>query len=201
MRPGSVVSFPSAPRFAGHGSSLVPALLGRHRPRPSRSRARAQRVPGQGRALDADRELPHAGEDLQLAQTSVRRCRVLVAGDQVVERLEEPRGTPRRDLPLSASVIIDAEAVEMAQPAPSKLISSIRSPSVLDEDRDPVAAQRIVTVGAVRSRPRVRPKLRGFLPWSRMTLLVQIAQFRHQPSTSIARWMPATRASTSSRVL
>src|SRR5215471_7911591 len=50
---------------------------------------RAQRVPGERRALDAHRELAHAGEDAELAEVARGGGRARIARDEAVEALEE----------------------------------------------------------------------------------------------------------------
>src|SRR3979411_752169 len=52
------------------------------------------RVPRKSRALDADRILAHPGKDLELTQRGRIGGRVRLAGDQVVESLEEGFGVP-----------------------------------------------------------------------------------------------------------
>ncbi len=104
-----------------------------------------------------------------------------------------------RSLPLIASVISEAEAVEMAQPLPSKRTSSTRSPSSFSDSVEAVAAQRVVAV-----RARV-----GLLELAEVTrplvviedhVAVEIFQL-HQPNTSRTLGSAATSLSTSPRVL
>ena len=73
-----------------------------------------------------------------------------------------------RVLPFTLSVISDAEAVEIAQPEPSKATSSTTSSSTRQVHRELVAAQRVVALGAAVGARRL-PKFRGVLLWSRIT--------------------------------
>ena len=98
---------------------------------------RHQRLPGQARALHAHRVAAHAREGAELAERRDRRlaCAARRAGSR-------NRGTatrPRRACGRAArSVIIDADAVEIAQPAPSKRASrdAIAVEDQRDRDRD-----------------------------------------------------------------
>ena len=100
-------------------------------------------MPGQRGALHARRIIAHAAEHHQLAE--IFGCR-RIGGEQFVEFVQQVR--PRRGfLPLSASVISEADAVEMAQPAPTKLASLTISPSIFRYSLQLVAAQRIVALG------------------------------------------------------
>jgi hypothetical protein len=69
------------------------------------------------RALDAHRVLAHAGERRELAEVGRTPCAAL-GGQQVVEA-PKTRSASARSSP-HASVIIEAEAIEIAQPEPSK---------------------------------------------------------------------------------
>ena len=136
-----------------------PGLAGHHRPYSvwrlaPPSRAAFIVCQGERGALHPHRELVDAGEDGELAELGrggggLRR----VGGHELVEALEEaPRPRPRV-LPLRASVIIEAEAVEIEQPVPSKLTSAHDVALDVQVDGHPVAAQRVVPVGlAVRLR-------------------------------------------------
>jgi hypothetical protein len=101
---------------------------------------------------------------------------------------------------LSACVIREEDALEMAQPWPWKLRGGDHVPLEVDVDRHVVAAEGVVSVrlpvGAVDL-----PEVAGVLVVIQDHLLVQLAQIRHQPLISPTRRSPAARASTSARVL
>src|SRR3989440_208245 len=73
-----------------------------------------------------------------------------------------------RSLPLTASVMRDAEAVEMAQPRPSKRMSATRSPSS-STNTDSRSPHSGLCPSARLSAGSMRPKLRGGRLWSRTT--------------------------------
>ena len=97
------------------------ALLRRDGRRAALER-RVQRVPAQARALHARRELAHARERGELAERRIGRPRPAASAGRAPCRTA--RAIAARSLPLTASVISEAEAVEMAQPLPSKRMSS-----------------------------------------------------------------------------
>ena len=86
-----------------------------------------ERVPGQDRALDAHREFRHAREHRELAEF----VGVLAgaARDQPVKRARTARASLPSSVPLTACVIIDADALLIAQPLPVNATSFTRSPS------------------------------------------------------------------------
>ena len=80
-----------------------------------------ERVPGEGRALDAHRELDDALQRLEVAELDLgaRRSSVVV-GSSSIDIIPLKRRTSARtssiDLPLTAWLIIDAELCEIEQP-------------------------------------------------------------------------------------
>ncbi len=82
-----------------------------------------QRVPGKRRALHARGKFAHAGEHLELAERLLATA-FGASVHHVVEVVEECFASASV-LPFSASVISDADAVEIAQPAPSNATSSM----------------------------------------------------------------------------
>ena len=100
----------------------------------------------------------------------------------------------------------------MAQPLPSKRTSATTPSIDPRRDRDPVAAERVQPLRAVR-RPLERPEVAGPLAVVEHHLLVEIRELRHvltvaspaggpgQANISRTAWSPRTSASTSSRVL
>ena len=146
---------------------------------------RLQRVPGQGGALDPDRKLAHALEDGELAELA-RRPRPARWGRRSAAR-ETPRTAPpprRRVLPLTASVISDAEALEMAHPSRRNLMSTMPSSVELQIDRQPVAAQRVVALGAEWSASSQLAEVPRLLVVIQDHFLVERQQIGHQPKTS-----------------
>jgi hypothetical protein len=76
-------------------------------------------VPAQARAFDAGRILAHAGQCGELAEFVARRG---IVGEQLCTRSNSASASARV-LPFTASVMSEADAVEMAQPWPSKRMS------------------------------------------------------------------------------
>jgi hypothetical protein len=99
-------------------------------------------------------------------------------------------------LPVSAWVISEAEAVEIAHE-----VQRLDHP-VLDLQVHPqlVSAERIVAVG-VAIRLRQRAEVARLAAVIEDHFLVELAQVRHQPNISVTRCSARTSASMSARVL
>ena len=157
-------------------------------------RADFKRVPRQGRALDARRIIAHAAEDHEFAEVLADGG---IGGQQLVELVEHLERFVA-GLPLRLSVISDADAVEMAQPEPTKLTSTDDIVLNLDEQLQLVAAERIVAIGlAVGVRHGVA--VSRTLAVIENDFLIEVVD--HQAKTSFTFWRPATSASISPKVL
>src|SRR5579862_6190269 len=154
-----------------------------------------ERMPREGRTLDADGELAHAGEDLQL----VEALGAPLAGHHVVESGEE-----RLDLRLRPA--LDRLAHERrgrgrdgaAGAGPAEVFEAVAL--CPDRDGDLVAAEGVVArggTGGLFETARV-PRL---LVVVEDDLLVQVSEFVHERNTSATFFNPAARASISSFVL
>ena len=101
--------------------------------------------------------------------------------------------------PLTASLISEADAVEIAQPLPSKRRSRITSPCELDVEAEAVAAQWVVAVGMVG-----RTRQAAAVPRAPVVVddhvAIEVGEV-HQRSIRIASPRASTSASTSARVL
>ena len=172
-----------------------------------------QRVPGQARALDPGGELADPREHRELAELGVGVLRGL--------RWDRPspgRGSARRaprprpgSCPLRASVMSDAEAVEIEQPAPLKLASAMRSPSRLRKmvARSPQRGLKPVGPGGGRRRwrgssaasSRGPGSLPGRAPAGPCSSERPTPCLLLQANISLTLWRPCTSASSSSLVL
>ena len=101
--------------------------------------------------------------------------------------------------PFTSSVSIDVAACEIAQPRPSNEMSSIVSPSLAeaDEDRDLVAAQRVLALG-VRVGGLEHAVPARVLVVVEDDLAVHLLVESQTPNVSFTLCRPATSRSTSS---
>ena len=123
-------------------------------------------MPAQARALYPRGIFAHAGQGGELAESLASIGGIV--GEQAVHATEQGERLARV-LPLTASVISEADAVEIAQPWPSKRMSAI---AVVDEPQaqgQAVAAQRVESLDARDRLGSSGPKLRGRRLWSRIT--------------------------------
>ena len=183
---------------AGVRRSLIRSF--RRRRRAAAVQRRAQRVPRERRTLHAHRELPHAAEDRELAEALVRRPGT--AGSEVTRRWKPSNSfsTSSTRRPFTPSVISEAEAVEIAQPEPSKA-ASFTTPSSTVRKTVSWSPHRGLWPSAERfaaARPAEVPRRLVVIEDHR---LVELAQVGHQAKTSRTLRSPRTRASTSACVL
>src|ERR1700674_165294 len=177
------------------------------RPRRRRSgsgcQGRLQGVPGQGGALDSHRELSHPGECRQLAQLgNLAATGGGRAGDQSVEALEE---TPCLGQRLAAQRLGHHRGGGGRDGAAHALEGDLLDAPVLDPQGDlhPVAAERVVTDGAVagpgQAAEIARPPV--VVEDDLSVQVLKLAEAAAHANTSRTRSTAAARASTSSRVL
>ncbi len=115
--------------------------------RSPRVERRLERVPGEARALHADRKLPHAGQHRQLAEILDLAGRA--ASSPSGGSARTARAPRRRSRPSTQSVISDADAFEIAQPEPWNADVGDDVAVDLTNRFEPVAAERIVALGVM----------------------------------------------------
>src|SRR5579863_2966403 len=146
-------------------------------------------MPGQGGAFHPRRELRDAGKYLQLTHVGTLALGLL-AGDHTMEVLEylfsflegfslEALGHHgRRSFRDGASVALERNVPDY--------------PAVRVNKHGAAVAAKGVVPFRLRGRLFLRPVIARSLGVFEYQFLVQIAQFRHQPSISFTRSMPAT---------
>src|SRR5216684_1304626 len=176
------------------GSLIALALLlGRDRLVLAGERG-ADRVPGQGRALDAARELAHAGEDGELAE---------LGGGAAVPRRRQHVVEPAEELVcLADGLAFEARGHHrggrLGDGAARALEADIADHARLDVEVDPdlVPAEGVVALrGPVG--PVEPPEVARLPVVVEDDLLVQLAQFGHHPKISRTSRSPAPSASSS----
>src|SRR6267142_581708 len=189
----------------GSTTSTTGSLFGIARPalgRHGRIRSverRAQGVPGQGGALHAGRELPHAREHRQLSQFLGVDLAPRTLADHGVDALEE-RFRFRLGLVLQSGR--HQRGGGLGDGAAGALEADVLDHVVreLEIERDLIATERVDPLGAPVGSVGLA-EVPGLLAVVDDDLLVQVPQLRAHPKTSWTLRSPATRASTSSRRL
>src|SRR3954447_10780284 len=157
-----------------------------------------QCMPSQRGALHARRKLRNTGKNLQLAHVGSLFI-PLLAGHQAVKALEHRLGLLQR---LALQALRHHRGRRLGDSASIALKGDILNHAVLlvDEYRAAVAAQGIVAF-RLRGRLTLLAIIARSLGVFEYHFLVEVPQFRHQPSISFTPSMPAMSASISSLVL
>jgi hypothetical protein len=156
-------------------------------------------VPREARALDASWVVAHPGEDLEPPEVVVG-LRVELAHHELVELVVEHARLVDR-LSLDVDRQHRSRGLRDGAPRPDEADLLDEAARVdLDEELELVAAEWVVALGH-RRRFRDLVKVARLLVVVEDDRLVELADVRHYPKTSMHFSTPRTRASTSSRVL
>ena len=113
---------------------------------------RFQCMPGEAGALHTHGKLTHTGKDLQTSKIDSARSLRQARRSPSCETRRRALSASACVLPLTATVIMLAAALEMAQPEPSKLTSASRAVVQRRVDGELIAAERVVPFGSMIGR-------------------------------------------------